>query len=345
MKAAIYYNAKKQTAFQPALKVKRKKKRPNWTRQLYAREQLSIYDIEAAREDFLRLEQYARYLLTERGCRPATIKSKISVVRQFVSFLQQQFEDMDPFRPDAVTPGHVRRYLAYLKNELNNIPSTRNGKLTDLKSYYYFLECFNYLDEDDNPLQLIRRARVPSRLPVCLTLEEAEKILAAAASGPNPEQDVAILRVMLQAGLRVKELLQMKLRDIDFSERTLLITGKRDKQRLVPLTENTILALKDYLHIYRPDPSDLDAALFPAMGGTPGLNKWFRSLCEAVGVQKPGLTVRNLRHTCLTLLLQEGADLMALKKLAGHSRLSVTQRYIHVTQNQLRQAIKKFPLG
>jgi site-specific recombinase XerD len=112
--------------------------------------------------------------------------------------------------------------------------------------------------------------------------------------------------------------------------------------------ENTTTALEAYLAVRLPA-SDVIKELFLNRDGKPlhqvGLNRWFHRLCEKAGVQKPGLSVRNLRHTCLTLLMQEGAELMALKKLAGHKRLSTTQSYLRVTQNQLRQAIKKHPLG
>jgi len=325
-----------------------KKRRSRWLRQLYAREQLSIYDIQIKREDFPWQEQYERYLLQERCLVPITVKGHIHVLRQFFRFLQQQYS-MQTFRAAEVTPDHIRRYLAYLKNERQNSASSRNSKLGILKSYYTFLEYYEYQEEGQNPLLYIRRARVPSRLPVYLTQEEAEKILAAAAHSSHPQRDMAILRVMLQTGLRAGELLRLRLCDLDLTDKTLRINGKGSKQRLVPLTKNTMLALQDYLAVRHPGAEGEAQVLFlndknkPWEG--PELNKCFQELCSVADIQKTGLTVRNLRHTCLTLLLQNGAKLPALKKLAGHSNLSSTQRYIHVTQNQLREAIKKHPLG
>jgi len=319
-----------------------------WPRRLYVREQLSIYHVQAAQKEIPYWQQYRQFLLNDRGCKPATAKNIVNTLQQFVNFWQQHYGKMEQFRPAAVKPGHVRRYLSYLKNEHNNAPSTRNGKLSALSGYYFFLECCGYLDEDDNPLRLIRRARVPSRLPVCLALEEAEKLLQAAAAGSQPERDSAILRVMLQAGLRVSELLRLRVEDIDFAERCLLIQGKGEQQRLVPLTRNTEGALKAYLAVRIPS-ADTVEELFLNWHRKPltavMLNRWFQRLCRDAGVQKPGLSVRNLRHTCMTMLLQEGAELMALKKLAGHKRLSTTQRYLHVTQGQLRKAMEKYPLG
>jgi site-specific recombinase XerD len=334
----IYGNYSKRKSIQ--------RKRNRWSRPLLIREQLTIYHLDAV-QDIPYKEQYLQYLLTERGFKPGTAQNNLNTLKQFSRFLQQNY-NMHTFQPRAVTPGYVRRYLAYLKNERGNSPSTRNGKLGVLKGYYIFLEYCGYLAENDNPVQFIRRARVPSRLPVYLNLEEAEKLLQAASAGPQPERDVAILRVMLQGGLRVGELLRLRVEDVDFKDRCLFIQGKGEKERLVPFTKNTATALEAYLAVRLPA-SDWIKELFLNRDGKPlhqvGLNQWFHRLCEKAGVQKPGLSVRNLRHTCLTLLMQEGAELMALKKLAGHNRLSTTQSYLRVTQNQLRQAIKKHPLG
>lgn len=160
---------------------------------------------------------------------------------------------------------------------------------------------------------------------------------------------MAILRVMIQAGLRVSELVRLRIADLDLGEKELKINGKGEKQRLVPLTKNTVTALKEHLVLRRLDSFANYQELFlndkKCPFQIPQLNEWFKQLCAAAGVQKPGLTVRNLRHTCLTLLLHEGAELPALKKLAGHKSLRTTQRYLRVTQNQLREAIKKHPLG
>ncbi|NLY39788.1 MAG: tyrosine-type recombinase/integrase [Firmicutes bacterium] len=117
---------------------------------------------------------------------------------------------------------------------------------------------------------------------------------------------------------------------------------------MVPLTENTVNALKSYLVVRCPVSSEIDALFLndrrmPLRHGP--LYILFRRLCREAGVKKPRLSVCHLRHTCLTLLLQEGADLMALKKLAGHQSVRTTQVYLRVSQTQLCEAMKKHPLG
>jgi len=227
-----------------------------------------------------------------------------------------------------------------------DITATRNTKLAALRSYYLFLECYEYIEEEENPTLLIKRARVPRRLPIFLTVDEAKDLLIASTGAAEPERNLAIMRLMIQAGLRVQEVVNLNMDDVDLKEGTLLIDGKGNRQRLVPLTSNTRLALKKYLQVRNPN-SPLTKSLFLDLYGGPldgkELYYLFKDLCEIAGINKPGLSVRHLRHTCLTLLLQEGADLMALKKLAGHATLKTTQLYLHVTQGQLRVAMKKHP--
>lgn len=313
----------------------------------YVREQLTIYHREAQQDEMPYLEQYLQSMLKERGYQPSTVRSNLSMLRQFVMFLREEL-GIEHFNPTGVTSVLIRRYLAYMKNELNNCAKTRNHKLNAIAGYYHFLECYELIEEENNPTRLIRRARIRRRLPVYLTVEEAAAFLEAAASGILPQRDTAIFRLMIQAGLRTIEMDRLRVQDIDLKERTLLVQGKGNIERLVPLTDNTCLALEAYLSIRKPSSDDVDA-LFLNDRGQPikavALNELFQRYCRQAGIEKVGLPLRNLRHTCLTLLMQEGADLMALKKLAGHKSISTTQVYLHVTQRQLREAMTKHPLG
>lgn len=325
-----------------------KKRKRSCLRHLLVREQVTIYDIQVPREEGIPyLEQYHQYLEVERGLGPHTIRRYLAVLQQFALYMKGHHH-MEPFNPWRVNPNHVRRFLAYLKNQIGNSPSTRNSKLGSLDNFYRFLVCCQKIDEDDNPLNLIRRARLPSRVPVYLTLEEVNKILQAAVEGEHALRDVALLRVLVQAGLRPIELLTLRVQDIDFNDRCLLIHGKGNKQRLVPLTVNTERALQDYLAVRYPL-REFTKQLFLDSRGKPytgcSLRNWFKRLCREAGVEKKGISVGKLRHTCLILLHQEGADIVALRDLAGHKSVKTTQGYIHVTQKMLRKALLKYPLG
>lgn len=180
-----------------------------------------------------------------------------------------------------------------------------------------------------------------------MKFEEAEALLKAAAAGTHSERDVAILRLMLQTGIRVGEVIRLRVKDVNFEDRTLFIQGKRKQERLVPLTDNTCDAIKNYLAVREPASSQIEELFLnkiktPLRQGT--LYTFFKRLCREAEVHKPNLSACHLRHTCMTLLLQEGADLMALKKLAGHKSVRTTQIYLNVSQKLLREAMKKHPL-
>lgn len=286
-------------------------------------------------------------MVNERGCKLKTAENNIKMLRQFFLFLERDYA-MEAFDPVEIKPKHIRRYLGYLKNELGNSPKTRNHKIDAIRSYYFFLGCYEYIEECEDPTLLIRRARVSRRLPFHLTLEEAEALLSVAAAGTQPERDIAILRVMMQTGVRVGELIRLRVQDLDFRERTLFIKGKGNRERLVALTKNTCSALKLYLEVRLPASSQIDTLFLnqlnmPLRQGV--LYLLFHQLCREAGVQKPRLSACHLRHTCLTLLFQQGVDLMALKKLAAHKSVRTTQVYLRVSQTQLREAMKKHPLG
>lgn len=263
-----------------------------------------------------------------------------------VKSIDQNKYGLEPFDPIIVEPRHIRRYLVYLNKERNNTPETRNRKLSALGSYYFFLECLEYIEEDENPTHFVRKAKVSRPLPIFLTLEEAQSILRASSFGVNGERNLAIMRLMLQTGIRIEELVKLTKADLDLKEKTLKVSGKGGYERLIPLTNNTCIALKNYLNKQKFILPGNDS-LFISRRGKPltakELYMLFNELCLQAGIEKPGLSVRHLRHTGLTLMLQAGADIMALKKLAGHKSLRTTQRYLGISQNQLREAMRACP--
>lgn len=314
------------------------------SRRLYFREQLTGYG-PAADQDIPYSDQYTQFMVTERNCKPATAKNNLKMVKDFSRFLKLEY-DLDRFDPLSIEPSHVRRYLIHLKKDRENSTGTRNSKLSSLKSYYFFLECFEYIEEYQNPTLLIRKSRDHRRLPVVLNLEEIEALLKVSSYGRQGQRNLAILRLMLQAALRVEEVIRLQVFDVDIFKQTLLVQGKGDKERMVPLTDNTCKALKQYFEVRQPsDPKDL--SLFLNIWGEPlngrELYLIFKELCQQAGLERPGLSVRHLRHTSLTLLLNSGADILALKKLAGHKTLKSTQLYLRISQTQLREAMKKHP--
>lgn len=190
--------------------------------------------------------------------------------------------------------------------------------------------------------------KTAKRLPVYFTEEEAAALLEAAAAFRYPARNVAMFRFFLQTGCRIGELLSLELSRLDLKGRTVRLIGKGNKERQVPLTERTCRALQEYLEVRRPVCANEPAVFLNKDGraiSRRGVQKLFERVCERAGLSRPGLSIHKLRHTCLTLLLQQGVDLVTLKQIAGHENISTTEIYLHVTQKEVRQAIEKHPLG
>ena len=295
-------------------------------------------------------QEYRDYLEIECGCQPRTIIGYLEDLRVFFRYLQEyQFPPAEEVDPTLVRQEHLRAFLAYLEEERGNSPYARNRKQSSIKSYYKFLVLHGWLEQKDNPARRLKKAKIPYKLPVVLSLEEAQALLKAARMKSFlPYRDYAMLQLFLQTGLRLDELLQLETGDINLQEKQIIVRGKGDKERLLPLTQATVEALDTHLERRLP-PSPPSEKVFINHRGKPltwrGVQRIFDRICEQAGLLKPGLSPHKLRHTCMTLLHREGVDLMTLKELAGHEDIASTEIYAHVNLDDLRHIVKKHPLG
>lgn len=292
-------------------------------------------------------KEYEMYLQVERELAEKTVKKYFAELCAFFAWLQNEYR-LGEIKAELVQVVQIRRFLVYLKKDLGNEPSTRNNKLAALRSYFEFLVLTGRVDEEENPVLYIRKAKEPVLLPIYLTLEEAESLLSASIQSKMPERDHAMMRFFLQTGCRISELLSLKLYKLDLAGKEVRLLGKGNKERIVPLTDNTCAALKEYLAVRAPLIKG-EQAFFLSNQGKPisanAVRRIFKLLCQEAGLLKPNLSPIKLRHTCLTLLLNEGVSLVILKEIAGHETIRTTRRYTHVSQAELRKAVNKFPLG
>lgn len=297
--------------------------------------------------DFPYRKQYSDHLLIERGVSVATVNGYGLDLELFFGYLAGQLKT-ERIVPDQIEPVHILGFLTHSARERGNVAKTRNRKLAALKSYFNYLERYGKLGEAESPVKRFQSVRTPKRLPVYFSKEESEALLTAAESFRYGVRNVAMFRLFLQTGCRIGELLTLDLSRLDLKGRTVRLIGKGNKERMVPLTEKTRRALEEYLNIRRPADAR-ESAVFLNKDGKAisrrGVQKLFERICEEAGLTRPGLSIHKLRHTCLTLLLQQGVDLVTLKQIAGHENISTTEIYLHVTQDEVRSAIDKHPLG
>ena len=265
---------------------------------------------------------FLRYLAVEKDASPHTLKSYGNDLRQFESFLAAE-----RVTATELSPRHIRAFLVAL-HARGLDPASVGRKLAAVRSWLRFLVRRGVLER--NPAREVRGPRLPKKLVSFLPVDEAHDLMVA----NNSLRDTAILELLYASGLRVSELTGLALDDVDRSARTVRVLGKGRKERVVPFGGAAARALDTYLPRRGTAPGPL---FVNARGGglTPrSVHTVVRRAAAAAGITRR-VSPHTLRHTFATHLLDAGADLRVIQELLGHSRLSTTQRYTHVSADQL----------
>jgi integrase/recombinase XerC len=271
---------------------------------------------------------FLEYLGVERGASPHTLRSYAADLTEFTRFLT---EEKIGGLPGADTRA-VRAYVARL-HQRRLSKATIARKLAAVRSCFRFLARRGALPA--NPARQVRSPRLGRRLPSFLPVDEATILLNAP---PEPTtagaRDRALLELLYASGLRVAEGCGLDLDDLDEARRTVRVVGKGDKERVVPVGETALEALAAYLAMRGRQRGPL---FLNARGGrlTPrSAHRIVRARARQVGIDQR-VTPHTLRHSFATHMLGAGADLRLIQELLGHSRLSTTQRYTHVSPEHL----------
>jgi integrase/recombinase XerD len=289
------------------------------------------------------ITEYLHYLNIERGLSANTRKSYERDLEQYLAFLKEQ---------NITDWQQVDRYMviSYLE-EMNNqkkAAATITRTISALRRFHQFLRQERLTDHD--PMQHIDTPKKAQKLPSTLTLAEVEKIIEAPdTSKLLGIRDRAILEVMYATGMRVSELVGLKLGDLHLSLGLVQTIGKGDKERIIPLGDHAIRWLERYLDEVRPllVKNDSETHLFVNNHGTglsrQGIWKNLKQIVREAGVHKT-VTPHTLRHSFATHLLENGADLRTVQELLGHADISTTQIYTHITKKRMTDVYKQhFP--
>jgi len=288
------------------------------------------------------LNRYLVYLQAQRDASPYTVRNYGQEIAQFMDYLRDQ-EGVTDW--SAVDRHMVRRYLAHL-GAAGYARASIARKLTEVRSFYKWMQREGLVLE--NPLHGVSAPRVEKRLPVFLSLDEVQALLAAPdLSTPQGQRDKAILELLYAAGLRVSELAALNLGHVDRTQREVRVLGKGRKERIVVLGEPAVRALTTYLNDGRLKLLKGDravSALFLNRSGgrlsARSVQKILDKYSTMAGLDKE-VTPHVLRHTFATHLLDGGADLRTVQELLGHEHLSTTQIYTHVTQTRAREVYEQ----
>lgn len=271
---------------------------------------------------------FLEYLGVERGSSPHTLRSYATDLTEFTRFLADE-------KIGGLAEADTRAVRAYLAR----LHQRRLSKATVARKLAAVRSCFRFLARrgalEVNPARQVRSPRLGRRLPSFLPKDEATQLLdAGPAAGPAGLRDRALVELLYASGLRVAECCGLDVEDLDEGRRTVRVVGKGDKERVVPVGEAALEALAAYLAMR----GRARGALFRnARGGrltTRSALRIVKGLARRAGLGQR-VTPHTLRHSFATHMLGEGADLRLIQELLGHSRLSTTQRYTHVSPEHL----------
>lgn len=284
-------------------------------------------------------DSFYQYLQSEKRFSVHTVAAYKSDLSQFGDYLTAAYG----ISADAeITYSMVRSWLASLIDEGLTSRSV-NRKLSTLKAYFRYLMKEGLISF--NPVSKAISLSIPSRLPAFASVSEMETILQL-PSGDDEfglRRDLLVIEILYSTGIRLSELINLKLLDLDRGALTIKVTGKRNKQRIIPVTKQLIRLIDEYLKLREAVVihgvqeiivTDQGKKAYPVF--IYRLVKHYLTLAGVKGVKSPHL----LRHTFATHMLNEGADLNAIKEILGHASLAATQVYTHNSIEKLKSIYK-----
>ena len=312
------------------------------------------------------LNSFLDYTITILNKSPNTIKEYNYDISNFLKYIKKEFklseekniknikiDDMDISVLKKITLQDIHGYISYMAREFKSTPATRARKISSLRVFFKYLTSKAKLLEV-NPAQDLETPKLGRRMPKYLSLEESKKLLEVTQSQDNRNniRDYAIITLFLNCGMRLSELVNINISDIDLSESKMTVIGKGNKERTIYLNKACMNSINDYLSIRPHDKVKFDSrdALFLSERKERISNRTVQDIVKKE-LKKAELdikkySVHKLRHTAATLMYQYGnVDIRALQELLGHESISTTEIYTHVNNEIVRNAVENNPLA
>lgn len=283
------------------------------------------------------IKLYVRYLRLERNLSPNTIEAYRNDLAHLEAFMMR-----NDLKLENVTLEQLHTFAASL-HEYGITPRSQARVLSGVRSFFRFLVLDGVVESD--PTELLDWPSLPEHLPVVLTLEEIDRIEDSIdLSKAEGARNRAIIEVLFSCGLRVSELVNMKLSDLYLEDRVLLVRGKGNKERLVPVSNKAIADLKRWFfdrNLMKIKPGEDDYVFLNRRGAhltRTMILIMVKRQAEEAGIKKT-ISPHTFRHSFATALLQGGADLRSIQAMLGHEKIDTTLVYTHISNEQLRKAI------
>lgn len=288
------------------------------------------------------IKNYQSYLRIERGLSKNTIDNYSFDIERLCLFLDENNISVSPIK---ITEETIQQFIYSVSKEVN--PRSQARIISGLKSFFSYLIFEDY--RQDNPMELIETPKTGRKLPDTLSVEEIDALIAAIDLSTNEgERNRAMLETLYGCGLRVSELVSLKISDLFFDEGFVKITGKGNKQRFVPignLTQKYIRIYKDDIRAHLDIKKGHEDTLFLNRRGSQltraMLFTIIKDLATKIGLRK-NISPHTLRHSFATHLLENGADLRSIQLMLGHESITTTEIYVHLDRKFLTEVINTF---
>ncbi|MEW5806897.1 MAG: tyrosine recombinase XerC [Acidobacteriota bacterium] len=290
------------------------------------------------------VHKFIEYLRFERHFSEETCRSYLSDLAQFARFLDSEFDPGKKHKAEDVDVLAVRGFVGFL-HRTGKKKSSIERKIVSLRSFFKFLCREGVLNA--NPAASVTLPKKERRLPKHLSVDEVFHLLDTPdKASPQGARDSAILELLYATGMRVSELVELSLNDVDITEMTVRVMGKGKKERLLPFGSKARDTLQNYLRLMSPvrDWAKSADALFLSMRGGRLTARSIRRIIN-IHISRASIATKisphSIRHSFATHLLNAGADLRAIQEMLGHASLSTTQKYTHMDATKLMEIYDK----
>ncbi|MEA9412912.1 site-specific tyrosine recombinase XerD [Flavobacterium sp. PL02] len=288
------------------------------------------------------IKEYQSYLKIERGLSKNTIENYVFDIERLCLFLTQNEIEVSPVQINEET---VQDFIYSVSKEVN--PRSQARIISGLKSFFNYLIFEDY--RNNSPLELIESPKTGRKLPDTLSVDDIDRLIAAIDLSSNEgERNRAMLEALYGCGLRVSELVALKISDLFFEEGFIKITGKGNKERFVPIGESTQKYILLYVNLVRSHlniKKGFEDTLFLNRRGSQLTRAMIftitKDLAFKIGLNK-NISPHTLRHSFATHLLENGADLRSIQLMLGHESITTTEIYVHLDRTYLTQVIHSF---
>ena len=289
---------------------------------------------------------YKHYLQIERGLSKNSIENYSYDIKKLISYLE---ENSISVSPNSIDNEVVKQFIYSISKSIN--PRSQARLISGLRNFFDYLIFENY--RKTNPLDLIESPRIGRKLPDTLSVNDIDNVINAIDLGYQynginlGERNRAIIETLYSCGLRVSELIELKISDLFFEEGFIKVTGKGDKERFVPIgptTQKYITIWSDIRNHIAVQPDSKDILFLNYKGKKLTRAMIFtiiKKLVEKSGLKK-NVSPHTFRHSFATHLLENGADLRAIQMMLGHESITTTEIYMHVDRSHLSEVLNKF---